>query len=176
MITGHEYQKDLRNPDQRSECRMSTPNPRWPGTQAHQTDPAAEEPAGVATTGKPVTLLRVASTPRRRDTDGQWTDGNTTFLDAEAWGAPAENAADSLRKGDRVVITGRLRTDVYTPAEGPNAGTEQRRLRVVIDELAVSLRHTTVRPARTNRTSGSSGTTGAGDAGGPTAGEETPAF
>lgn len=102
--------------------------------------------------GKPVALLRIASTPRRYDNStSQWVDGNTTFLDAEAWGTPAENAAKSLHRGDRVVITGRLRTDVYTPDTGPNAGTEQRRLRIVIDELAVSLRYTTAKPVRASR-------------------------
>jgi single-strand DNA-binding protein len=66
-------------------------------------------------TGQAVATLRIASTPRRRDNNGQWTDGNTTFLDAESWGTAAENAAESLAKGDRVLIAGRHRTDVYTP-------------------------------------------------------------
>lgn len=82
-------------------------------------------------TGNPVALLRIASTPRRRDNNGQWVDGNTTFLDAETWGSGAENAAESLAKGDRVLIAGRIRTDVYTPDTGPNAGNEQRRPRIV---------------------------------------------
>jgi len=103
-------------------------------------------------TGKAVALLRIAATPRRYDNNSkQWTDGNTTFLDAEAWGAPGENAAESLHRGDRVVIAGKLRTDVYTTENGANAGTEQRRLRIVIDELAVSLRHTTAKPVRASR-------------------------
>jgi single-strand DNA-binding protein len=103
------------------------------------------------TSGQAVALLRIASTPRRRDRVGQWSDGNTTFLDAEAWGTPATNAAECLAKGDRVVVTGRIRTDVYTPDEGPNAGTEVRRLRIVADEVAVSLRHATARPVRAQR-------------------------
>ena len=102
-------------------------------------------------TGKPVTLLRLASTPRRRDDSGQWVDGNTTFLDAEVWGAPAENAAKSLTKGSRVMIAGRLRTDLWTPTDGAHAGIEQRRLRVVVDELAVSLRYAVARSVRPDR-------------------------
>jgi single-strand DNA-binding protein len=102
-------------------------------------------------TGQPVAVLRVASTPRRRDNDGQWTDGNTTFLDAETWGTAAENAAESLGKGDRVLVTGRIRTDVYTPDTGPNAGNEVHRLRIVTDEVAVSLRHAIARPNRAQR-------------------------
>jgi single-strand DNA-binding protein len=101
-------------------------------------------------TGKPVTLLRVASTPRRQDGSGQWQDGTTTFLDAEVWNASAENAAESLQ-GDRVLLIGRVRTDVWTPESGPNAGTEQRRLRLVVDEVALSLRHATARSSRASR-------------------------
>jgi single-strand DNA-binding protein len=104
-------------------------------------------------TGQAVAVLRIASTPRRRDHNGQWTDGNTTFIDAETWGTPAENAAESLAKGDRVLIAGRIRTDVYTPDTGPNAGNEVRRLRVVTDEVAVSLRHAVARPERAQRSS-----------------------
>jgi single-strand DNA-binding protein len=114
-------------------------------------------------TGKPVTLLRVASTPRRQDGSGQWHDGTTTFLDAEVWNAPAENAAESLHKGDRVLLAGRVRTDAWTPESGPNAGAEQRRLRLVVDEVALSLRHTTARPARASRTTPGDGV-GVGEA------------
>jgi single-strand DNA-binding protein len=108
-------------------------------------------------TGKPVTLLRVASTPRRQDGSGQWQDGTTTFLDAEVWNAPAENAAESLHRGDRVLLIGRVRTDVWTPESGPNAGAEQRRLRLVVDEVALSLRHATARSSRASRSTPSAG-------------------
>jgi single-stranded DNA-binding protein len=66
---------------------------------------------------------------------------------------PAENAAESLAKGDWVLIAGRIHTDVYTPDTGPNAGNEVRRLRVVTDEAAVSLRHAVARPERAQRSS-----------------------
>ena len=108
-------------------------------------------------TGKPVALLRLASTPRRRDDAGGWSDGNTTFLDAEVWGATAENASESLSKGSRVLLTGRIRTDVWTPTDGEYAGKEQRRIRVVVDELAVSIRYAAARTIRPDRGSGQGG-------------------
>ena len=105
-------------------------------------------------TGKPVTLLRLASTPRRRHDAGQWVDGTTTYLDAEIWGPPAENASESLVKGSRVLLTGRIRTDAWTPTERPLAGIEQRRIRIAVDELAASIRYAVARSVRPERTTG----------------------
>ena len=102
-------------------------------------------------TGNPVALLRLASTPRRRDDSGQWVDGTTTFLDAEVWGALAENACESFRKGSRVLLTGRLRTDVWTPTDGDQAGIEQRRIRISIDELALSIKFAPARSVKAER-------------------------
>jgi single-strand DNA-binding protein len=59
-------------------------------------------------TGTPVTNLRVAVTQRIQQ-DGQWRDGETSFLKGNVWRAQAEHLADSLSKGDRVMVTGRLR-------------------------------------------------------------------
>jgi single-strand DNA-binding protein len=59
----------------------------------------------------------------------------TTFLDATVWGGHAENIAKSVHKGDRVVVTGRVETRVYTPTKGANAGQEARKLEVLVDEI-----------------------------------------
>jgi single-strand DNA-binding protein len=90
--------------------------------------------------GQAVASVGLAITPRRYDSAAQkYVDGQTTFLNGTVWGPQAEHVT-SLTKGARVVVLGRLVTRVYTPATGPNAGTEQRRLEVVIDEIGPSLR------------------------------------
>lgn len=92
------------------------------------------------TAGHAVGSLGLAITPRRYDsTTEKYVDGTTTFLTGTVWGPQAEHIT-SLAKGARVVVIGRLVTRVYTPATGPNAGTEQRRLEVVVDEIGPSLR------------------------------------
>ena len=83
--------------------------------------------------GKSVARLSLAVTPRRRE-EGAWVDGTTTFLDATVWGDQAVNVSKSLHKGDRVIVTGRLETRIYTPTKGQNAGQEVRKLEVVVDE------------------------------------------
>jgi single-strand DNA-binding protein len=82
-------------------------------------------PAGVA-----VCKFTVASTPRVRKGD-QWEDGEATFMPCTAWRQLAENAAESLPKGTRVVVTGRLRTERWETKEG------EKRSRVVLDVDAV---------------------------------------
>lgn len=98
-------------------------------------------PSGAARVG-----LTVASTPRRFDrSSGEWVDGDALFMRSVAWGPLAEHAAESLSKGDRVVVTGRLRQRSFETAEG------QRRqvIELEVDELGVSLRYATARPQRT---------------------------
>ena len=97
-------------------------------------------PSGAARAG-----FTVASTPRRFDRQaGAWVDGDALFLRAVAWGPLAEHAAESLSKGDRVVVTGRLRQRSFDTAEG------QRRqvIELEVDEVGVSLRYATARPQR----------------------------
>jgi single-strand DNA-binding protein len=66
--------------------------------------------------------------------------GTTTFIDATVWGDEAVNVAKSLHKGDRVIVTGRVETRVYTATQGANAGQEVRKLEVLVDEIGPSLR------------------------------------
>ncbi|MDD7967798.1 single-stranded DNA-binding protein [Actinomycetospora lemnae] len=99
-------------------------------------------PSGAARAG-----FTVASTPRRFDRQsGSWVDGDALFLRCVAWGPLAENAAESLGKGDHVVVVGRLRQRSFETAEG------QRRqvIELEVDELGASLRFATARPQRVN--------------------------
>jgi single-strand DNA-binding protein len=70
------------------------------------------------------------------------------------WGDYAEHVAESLTAGARVVVAGRTGTRVWTPTEGERAGQEQRRLEVVADEVAPSLRWATAKVAKVERRDG----------------------
>lgn len=95
--------------------------------------------------GQAVATVGLAMTDRRYNADTHtWVDGTTTFLDAIVWGDQAQHVADSLSVGDRVVVIGRLVTRTWVPESGPNAGEEQRRLEIVVDEMTPSLRWATV--------------------------------
>ena len=80
-------------------------------------DVTFREPHGVS-----VANLRVASTPRLKR-DGRWVDGDTTWYSVTAWRNLAENVRDSIRKGDAVIVHGRLRTDVWERQDGQPANT-----------------------------------------------------
>ncbi|MFB7293594.1 single-stranded DNA-binding protein [Actinacidiphila glaucinigra] len=100
-------------------------------------------PAGV-----PVARFTVASTPRSFDREtNTWRDGEPTFLDCSAWRQLAENLAESVTKGARVVVAGRLRTDRWETPEG------EKRSRMVldVDDVGASMTFATVTIARTTR-------------------------
>ena len=70
-------------------------------------------------TGAAVATFRVASTPRRYDSQsGQWVDGEALFLTCNVWRQVAENIAETLTKGMRVIVTGRLRSRSYDTQNG----------------------------------------------------------
>ena len=101
-------------------------------------------------TGSGVAVARftVASTPRTFDRETNvWRDGEPTFLDCSAWRQLAENLANSLAKGARVVVAGRLRTDRWESAEG------EKRSRMVldVDDVGASMAFATVTITRTTR-------------------------
>ncbi len=69
--------------------------------------------------GAIVADFRVASTPRRFDKgSNSWTDGGTTWFGVTCWRSLAEHCAQSLRKGDRVIVTGRLTTKTWAGPQG----------------------------------------------------------
>lgn len=121
--------------------------------------------------GAAVVKLGVAVSRRVRDESGQWKDADTSFFDVTAWRSLAENVAESLTQGSRVVVVGRLRTNSWETPEG------DRRTKVEIeaDEVGPSLRWATAKLERQSRSAGSSEWTGnvAVGAGGPQQ-EETP--
>src|ERR687889_844749 len=69
--------------------------------------------------GAAVAKFRVASTPRTFDREsGQWKDGEPLFLQCSVWRQAAENVAESLHRGSRVIVSGRLRQRTYETREG----------------------------------------------------------
>ena len=72
--------------------------------------------------GVAVANLRVASTPRIKR-KGQWMDGDTTWYSVSAWRALADNIRDSVKKGDAVIVHGRLRSDAWEREDGQISST-----------------------------------------------------
>ena len=106
--------------------------------------------------GQAVCGFTVAHTPRSRTADGNWVDGQTSYLKVTVWGAYAENTADSVAKGDRVIVTGRLQEHTFTATRGERHGQEVRRIEMVADEVGLSTKWATVK-ATTTTTRGSKG-------------------
>ncbi|WP_145941723.1 single-stranded DNA-binding protein [Corynebacterium glyciniphilum] len=98
--------------------------------------------------GTPVANFRVASTPRWFDSKAnQWTDGDPLFLGCNAWRQTAENAANSLSKGDRVIVTGTLRQRRYETEQGEKRSVYE----IKVDEVGPSLKYATTQVTRTPR-------------------------
>ncbi len=99
------------------------------------------------TSGKAFARIRLASTPRVKDSSGAWVDGATTFYEGRAWNDLAEHAAESLRRGDRVVVFGGLRTERWTDS----TGDDREALRVDVDEIGPSLRFANAKVTKAHR-------------------------
>ncbi|MEO6472348.1 MAG: single-stranded DNA-binding protein [Aeromicrobium sp.] len=117
--------------------------------------------------GAAVANFTVASTPRTFDKQtNEWKDGDALFLRCAAWRQLAENVAESLQKGQRVVVTGALRVRQFERQDG-SKGTS---VEMNVDEVGPSLRYATAKVTKANRSSGdfggNQGNSGGGQAGG----------
>lgn len=99
--------------------------------------------------GKAVASFNMAVNSRSKR-DGEWVDDPPLFIRVNAWDDLGENAAESLRKGDRVTVVGRQKMTEYTSREGET----RQQLEVTADEVAVSLRWATATPAKVDRRQG----------------------
>ncbi len=107
------------------------------------------------TSGAAVVDFTVASTPRTFDRQsGQWKDGEALFLRCSAWREYAENIAESLGKGMRVIVQGRLVQRSYTPRDG---GEQRTVVELQVDEVGPALRFAKARVERTPRDGGNFG-------------------
>ena len=115
--------------------------------------------------GAAVASFTVASTPRTFDRQaGEWKDGETLFMPCQAWRQMVENIAESLTKGTRVIVQGRLVQRSFTTREGENRTVVE----VQVDEIGPSLRYAKAQVTRQPRGGGQGGF--GGGQGGPQGG------
>ena len=104
--------------------------------------------------GAAVTSFTVASTPRTFDRQaGEWKNGQALFMPCQAWRQMAENIAESLTKGTRVIVQGRLTQRSYTTREGENRTVVE----MQVDEIGPSLRYAKAQVTRQPRGGGQGG-------------------
>ena len=113
--------------------------------------------------GAPVANFTVASTPRTFDKQtNEWKDGDALFLRCAAWRQLAENVAESLTKGQRVIVTGALRVRQYERQDG-SKGTS---VEMNVDEVGPSLKFATAKVTKATRSSTPGGGGARGDGAG----------
>jgi single-strand DNA-binding protein len=104
--------------------------------------------------GAAVANFTVASTPRIYDRQsGEWKDGEALFLRCNIWREAAENVAESLTRGSRVIVSGRLKQRSFETREGEKRTVFE----VEVDEIGPSLRYATAKVNKVSRGSGSGG-------------------
>jgi single-strand DNA-binding protein len=108
-------------------------------------------------TGQAVGSFRVASTPRFMDRQtNEWKDGDSLFLSCNVWRQAAENVAESLQRGMRVIVSGRLRQRSYETKEGEKRTVYE----IEVDEVGPSLRNASAKVVRSSRATGGQGAPG----------------
>jgi single-strand DNA-binding protein len=113
--------------------------------------------------GHPVARFRIASTPRTYDSKtNEWKDGESLFLTCQVWRQAAENVAESLQRGMRVVVYGRLRQRSYETKEGEKRTVYE----VEVDDVGPSLLRASAKVNKVARTGAQAGGNGGGFGGG----------
>ena len=113
--------------------------------------------------GAPVANFRIASTPRTFDRQSnEWKDGDTLFLSCAVWRQAAENVAESLQRGMRVIVQGRLKSRQYETREGEKRTVFE----IDVEEVGPSLRSASAKVTKTQRSGGGGGYSGSGGGGG----------
>jgi len=114
-------------------------------------------------TGVAVANFRVASTPRTFDRQAnEWKDGDSLFLTCNVWRQAAENVAESLQRGMRVIVSGRLHQRSYETREGEKRTVFE----VEVDDVGPSMRNASAKVTKSSRSGGGSGGGGFGGGGG----------
>ncbi len=109
--------------------------------------------------GAAVANFTVASTPRAFDRQtNEWKDGETLFMRCSVWRDAAENVAESLHRGTRVIVTGRLKSRSYETKEGEKRTV----IEMEVDEVGPSLRYASAKVTKTQRGAGGGGFGGQG--------------
>jgi single-strand DNA-binding protein len=109
--------------------------------------------------GAAVANFRIASTPRTFDKQSnEWKDGDALFLTCSVWRQAAENVAESLQRGMRVVVQGRLKSRQYETREGEKRTVFE----IDVEEVGPSLKYATAKVAKTSRSGSGGGYSGGG--------------
>jgi single-strand DNA-binding protein len=104
--------------------------------------------------GAAVANFTVASTPRTFDRQSnEWKDGEALFLNCSVWRQAAENAAESLTRGMRVIVSGRLKARSYETREGEKRTVFE----IDVDEVGPSMKYATAKVTKTSRSGGGQG-------------------
>ena len=120
--------------------------------------------------GAAVANFTVASTPRQFDrTSNDWKDGETLFMRCSVWRDAAENVAESLQRGTRVLVSGRLKSRSYETKEGEKRTVVE----MDVDEVGPSLKYATAKVNRTQRGTGGGGFNGGGQGNSGQGGQST---
>jgi len=113
--------------------------------------------------GAAVANFTVASTPRTFDRQtSEWKDGEALFLRCNVWRQAAENVAESLTRGSRVIVSGRLKQRSFDTKEGEKRTV----IELEVDEIGPSLRYATAKVTKANRGEGGGGFGGGSSSGG----------
>lgn len=113
--------------------------------------------------GAAVANFTVASTPRIFDRQSnEWKDGDALFMRCSIWREAAENVAESLTRGSRVIVQGRLKQRSYETREGEKRTVVE----LEVDEIGPSLRYATAKVNKASRSGGGGGGFGSGGGGG----------
>ncbi|MFC7490619.1 MULTISPECIES: single-stranded DNA-binding protein [unclassified Knoellia] len=113
--------------------------------------------------GAAVANFTVASTPRTFDRQSnEWKDGETLFMRCSVWRDAAENVAESLQRGTRVIVTGRLKSRSYETKEGEKRTV----IEMDVDEVGPSMKYATAKVNKTSRGGSGGGFGGDGGSGG----------
>ena len=113
--------------------------------------------------GAAVANFTVASTPRIFDRQAnEWKDGDALFMRCSIWREAAENVAESLTRGSRVIVQGRLKQRSYETREGEKRTVVE----LEVDEIGPSLRYATAKVNKASRSGGGGGGFGSGGSGG----------
>jgi len=121
--------------------------------------------------GAAVANFTVASTPRTFDRQtSEWKDGEALFLRCNIWREAAENVAESLTRGSRVIVTGRLKQRSFETREGEKRTVVE----LEVDEIGPSLKYATAKVNKASRSGGGGGGFGGGGGGNSSRGSEQP--
>lgn len=116
---------------------------------------AADPELRFTSSGKAVVSLSIGETPRKRQ-GNEWVDGETSWHNVQAWNGLAENIAETIRKGHRVIVTGRLEQESYDTREGE----KRYRWQITADALGPDLTFATAAITRAARPAAAEDTRG----------------